>query len=133
MLDELVKASAISYIGRLPNELLARIFLLARYERTSLGSVSRRWRSVLISSPSIWSEIDLNAKYKCPALLELYSERSRQAPLTIIGRALSESDAIFLHANRWHTLRILSSASETLDRICGITLPSLRHFFIDGK
>ncbi|KAI5994372.1 hypothetical protein EDD15DRAFT_2529637 [Pisolithus albus] len=42
MLDELVEASAIPYIDCLPNELLAEIFLLLRYERRMLVRPARQ-------------------------------------------------------------------------------------------
>ncbi|KAI6117298.1 hypothetical protein EDD16DRAFT_1016699 [Pisolithus croceorrhizus] len=137
LLDELVKTSAVPYIDRLPNELLAEIFLLLKDdvdERTSLASVSRRWRAVLISIPSMWSKFDLDAEYDCPAkLLELYLKRSRRAPLTIlIGSILPELDVILPHANRWHTLRIVDYTSETLEIITHITFPSLQHLLLYG-
>ncbi|KAI6161127.1 hypothetical protein EDD17DRAFT_1509352 [Pisolithus thermaeus] len=137
VLDELVKASAVPYIDRLPNELLAEIFLLLKDdvdERTILASVSRRWRAVLISIPHMWSVIDLDADYDCPAkLLGLYLERSCQAPLTIIiGPVISGLDVFLPHANRWHTLRVLGSTRQTLETISHITFPSLQRLSLYG-
>ncbi|KAI6117299.1 hypothetical protein EDD16DRAFT_1016681 [Pisolithus croceorrhizus] len=134
VLAELVKTSAVPYIDRLPNELLAEIFLLLRDKRTILASVSRRWRAVLISTPSMWNVINLDADRNCPTkLLELYLERSRQAPLTvIIGSITPGLDVIIPHANRWHTLRVISCIRQTLDTISRSTFPSLQYLFLYG-
>lgn len=52
VIDELIKASCVPYIDRLPNELLVQIFLLTN-ERECLASVSRRWRAVIVYTPRI--------------------------------------------------------------------------------
>lgn len=51
--DDLIKASAVTHIDCLPNELLVQIILLIKYERESLASVSCSWRAVVIDTPSI--------------------------------------------------------------------------------
>ncbi|KAI5996934.1 hypothetical protein EDD15DRAFT_384025 [Pisolithus albus] len=131
VLDELVKASAVPYIDRLPNELLAEIFFLLRDERKSLVSVSRRWRAIIFDTGRMWSEIDL--EYDFPTMQKLYLERSRQAPLTLtIEYTEPELDVFLPHANRWHTLHILGSTWVTLSTISEIILPSLRHLVVDG-
>ncbi|KAI6033505.1 hypothetical protein PISMIDRAFT_16618 [Pisolithus microcarpus 441] len=131
VLDELVKASAVPYMDRLPNELLAEIFLLIRDERRSLVSVSRRWRAVIFDTGRMWSEIDL--QYDFLTMRKLYLERSRQAPLTLtIDYIQPELDVFLPHANRWHTLHVLGSTWVTLSIISEIILPSLRHLVIHG-
>ncbi|KAI5989597.1 hypothetical protein EDD15DRAFT_1310075 [Pisolithus albus] len=131
MLDKLVKASAVPHIDRLPNELLAEIFLLLIDERTSLVSVSRRWRAVVLDTGRMWSEIDLECD--SPTTQKLCLKRSRQAPLTLtIGDAEPELDVVLPHANRWHTLRVLGSSEETLSVISQLILPSLRHLVLEG-
>ncbi|KAI5985470.1 hypothetical protein EDD15DRAFT_2364378 [Pisolithus albus] len=131
VLDELVKASAVPYIDRVPNELLAEIFLLLRDERKSLVSVSRRWRTVVFDTGRMWSDIDLLRD--SPTMQKLYLERSRQAPLTLtIDYVEPDLDAFLPHANRWHTLHVLGSTGMTLDIISEIILPSLRHLVIHG-
>ncbi|KAI5985467.1 hypothetical protein EDD15DRAFT_1631037 [Pisolithus albus] len=130
-LDELVEASAVPYIDRLPNELLAEIFLLIKDDRRSLVSVSRRWRTVVFDTGRMWSEFDL--LYNFPTMQKLYLERSRQAPLTLtIDYVEPDLDAFLPHANRWHTLHVLGSTGMTLDIISEIILPSLRHLVIHG-
>ncbi|KIK22067.1 hypothetical protein PISMIDRAFT_530427 [Pisolithus microcarpus 441] len=131
VLDELVEASAVPYIDRLPNELLAEIFLLLRDERRSLVSVSRRWRAVIFDTGKMWSEIDLG--YHSPTMQKLYLERSREAPLTLtIGYSQPELDVVLRHLNRWHTLSVFGSTWVTLSIISWIIIPSLRHLVLDG-
>ncbi|KAI5994351.1 hypothetical protein EDD15DRAFT_2366406 [Pisolithus albus] len=131
VLDELVKASAVPYIDRLPNELLVEIFLLLRYERRTLVQVSRRWRAVIFDTGRMWSEIDM----LCDSLTmrKSYLERSREAPLTLTIRSvIPEPDFFLPHANRWHTLNVFGFTEVTLSLISQIILPSLRHLVLDG-
>ncbi|KAI6116398.1 hypothetical protein F5141DRAFT_1213002 [Pisolithus sp. B1] len=126
VIEELVRARAIPCIDRLPDELLAQIFLLNRFERESLASVSRRWRAVIMDTPSFWSEIRLELYEECPRLLKLHLERSRQAPLTVsLYYDQPELDVVLLHVNRIRVLRILSSTPDLLDRLASLTFPAL--------
>ncbi|KAI5989579.1 hypothetical protein EDD15DRAFT_1308174 [Pisolithus albus] len=132
MIDELVKASAIPPISRLPNELLARIFLLIGDARESLASVSRRWRAVIMDTPSIWSEIWLDQYRSRPTLLKLHLDRSRQAPLTItIYYNQTELEVILPHANRIRTLGIFGSASDVVAVFASVAFPSLEDLLVD--
>ncbi|KAI5998194.1 hypothetical protein EDD15DRAFT_2528469 [Pisolithus albus] len=132
VLDGLVKASAVPYIDRLPNELLAEIFLLLIDEGRWLVGVSRRWRAVIYDTGKMWGKVDL--EYDSPTMQKLYLERSREAPLTLTIRSLQPKLDVFLpHANRWHTLSVFSSTEVTLSIISQIILPSLRRLVLFGK
>ncbi|KAI5983295.1 hypothetical protein EDD15DRAFT_1905266 [Pisolithus albus] len=130
VLDEFVKASAVPYIDRLPNELLAEIFLLLIDERRRLVSVSRRWRAVICDTGKMWGEIDL--EYDSPTMQKLCLERSRDAPLTLTIREPRPLDVFLPHANRWHTLSVLHCTEGTLRTVSQIMLPSLRHLVLEG-
>ncbi|KAI5989591.1 hypothetical protein EDD15DRAFT_1309309 [Pisolithus albus] len=133
VIDELIKASTIPPINRLPNELLEQIFLLIRSEREKLAHVSRRWRDVIFDTPSIWNEIDLSCYEGCPELLELHLERSRQTPLTVTlySDQQPEVDIALLHANRIRVLRIFGDAQHIIDRIVSLTFPALEFLLVD--
>ncbi|KAE9406603.1 hypothetical protein BT96DRAFT_222752 [Gymnopus androsaceus JB14] len=102
--------SLLSPTRRLPNETLGRVFefacdenlfqerhlstrvspsLLSRLPALAISTVCTRWRSLAISSPSLWSKI--RQKIRSDALvtsgqlstLELYWERSAEHPLFI--------------------------------------------------
>ncbi|KAI6040829.1 hypothetical protein EDC04DRAFT_1388645 [Pisolithus marmoratus] len=127
VIDELIKASIIPYINRLPTELLAQIFLIVKDERHILASVSRRWRAVLTDTPEIWGEIYIWDYYSCPWLLELHLERSRQTPLSIIADLEDELlDVVLLHVNRIHSLSVRCCAPEILGRISSLNFPCLQ-------
>ncbi|KAI5989588.1 hypothetical protein EDD15DRAFT_2370653 [Pisolithus albus] len=104
VIDELIKASAIPPINRLPNELLAQIFLLIRHEREKLACVSRPWRDVIFDTPSIWNDI------------------INQQP---------ELDIILPHVNRIHDLRIFGDAQRIIDRLASFTFPALEFLLVD--
>ncbi|KAI6130651.1 hypothetical protein EDD16DRAFT_1723219 [Pisolithus croceorrhizus] len=132
VIDKLIKASAVPPINRLPNELLAQIFILISDERESLATVSRRWRVVIMETPSIWSEIYLSHYYSRPDLLKLHLDRSRQAPLTIsLHYNQTELEVVLPHVNRIHTLRIFGSASDVFDEFASLAFPSLENLFVD--
>lgn len=132
VIDELIKASAVPCIDRLPNELLARIFLLIKYERKILASVSCRWRAVIMDTPRIWSEIYLSRYVTLPRKLKLHLERSRQAPLSIsIHFDQPELEVVFPHAHRIHTLEISGDAAAILDKISCLTFPSLKFLCVN--
>ncbi|KAI6108594.1 hypothetical protein EDD16DRAFT_69482 [Pisolithus croceorrhizus] len=142
VIKELVRARAVPCIDRLPDELLAQIFLLIVYavdptrlngaERTRLASVSRRWRAIIMDISSLWSCIYSEIYQGRPRLLKLHLERSRQAPLTVsLHEDLPELDVVLLHVNRIRVLRILGSAPDILDRFASLTFPALEDLFVD--
>ncbi|KAI6040833.1 hypothetical protein EDC04DRAFT_3089376, partial [Pisolithus marmoratus] len=132
VIDELIRASPVPPISRLPNELLAQIFLVLRDKQKNLAGVSRRWRAVIMDIPSIWSNINLDL-CKNSVLLKLHLERSHQAPLTV---SLSNyepelMDIVMPHANRWRALRILGHAMIILNRIFDLKFSSLEFLLVD--
>ncbi|KAI6116400.1 hypothetical protein F5141DRAFT_1267780 [Pisolithus sp. B1] len=132
VIDELIKASTIPHVNRLPNELLAQLFLLLSHERESLASVSRRWRVVIMDTPSIWSEINLRHYEGRPRLLKLHLERSRQIPLTVsLHDDQPELDVTLLHVSRIRALRIFGGAPDILSRFASLTLPALEFLLVD--
>ncbi|KAI5995048.1 hypothetical protein EDD15DRAFT_2365955 [Pisolithus albus] len=133
VIDELIKASTIPPINRLPNELLAQIFLLIRHEREKLACVSRRWRDLIFDTSSIWKEIILSCYEGFPDFLELHLERSRQTPLTVTldSNQQPELDIVLLHTNRIRVLRIFGDAEHIIDRLASFTLPALEFLLVD--
>ncbi|KAI6002537.1 hypothetical protein EDC04DRAFT_1043796 [Pisolithus marmoratus] len=132
LINELIKTSTPPPFDRLPNELLAQIFLIIRYQRDILARVSRRWRAVIMGTPSIWSAIFLG-NYTSSTLLRLHLERSGQAPLTIwLGNYGPELlDVVMVHANRWHTLFITGCTQPCLNQISHLRLPFLEVLHVD--
>ncbi|KAI6148821.1 hypothetical protein BKA82DRAFT_996940 [Pisolithus tinctorius] len=131
-IEVLIKSRAVPYINRLPNELLAQIFLLIKYRRASLADVLRRWQAVIMDTPGIWSWIDLDDYFRSRAL-RWDLERSRPVPLSVsVGRRMSELDDVLSHANRLRTLAIPGSTEKILKRLYLIKLPSLHHLFVTG-
>ncbi|KAI6108593.1 hypothetical protein EDD16DRAFT_69470 [Pisolithus croceorrhizus] len=140
VIEELVKARAVPCIDRLPNELFVQICLLTVYSlcptrldkagRARLASVSRRWRAVILDTPSFWSEINLGHYYEFPGLLKLHLERSHQVPLTVsVDEDLHEPDIISLYVNR---IRVLQETTlGNLDRFACFTFPALEDLHVD--
>ncbi|KAI6108590.1 hypothetical protein EDD16DRAFT_69445 [Pisolithus croceorrhizus] len=132
VIDELIKASTIPHVNRLPNELLAQIFLLLSHERESLANVSRRWRAVIMDTPIIWSDINLRRYEGRPTLLKLHLERSRQIPLTVsLHDDQPELDVILHHVDRIRALRIFGGAPDILNRFASLTFPALEFLLVD--
>ncbi|KAI6130652.1 hypothetical protein EDD16DRAFT_1700615 [Pisolithus croceorrhizus] len=132
VIDELIKASTVPCIDRLPNELLAQIFLLIKDERKSLASVSCRWRAVIMATPRIWSEIYLSQYRTLPGLLKLHLERSRQAPISLsLYCDQPELEVVLSHAHRIHTLEIFGDVAAILDKFANVTLPSLEFLLVN--
>ncbi|KAI6029845.1 hypothetical protein BKA83DRAFT_4223873 [Pisolithus microcarpus] len=128
VIDELIKASAVPPINRLPNELLAQIFLLIRGNAQTLASVSHRWRVVIMGTPSIWTRIWLDQYRSRPTLLKLHLDRSGQLPLTVsLDSYLPELKVVLPHASRIQTLKISSSASVVLSKFASLAFPSLEN------
>ncbi|KAI5989580.1 hypothetical protein EDD15DRAFT_2198521 [Pisolithus albus] len=128
VINELIKASAVPPINRLPNELLVQIFLLIGYNAQTLASVSHRWRAVIMGTPCIWTQIWLDQYRSRPTLLKLHLDRSGQLPLTIsLDSYLPELKVILPHASRIQTLKISSSASVVLSKFASLSFPSLEN------
>ncbi|KAI6111396.1 hypothetical protein F5141DRAFT_1003525, partial [Pisolithus sp. B1] len=89
--EELVQQLPIAPIDRLPDELLSRIFelsLLATAEKLGLchvhrlwkrelAGVSRRWKGIVLHSPSLWTYIKVTPTWG-KGLLQAYVRRSAE-------------------------------------------------------
>lgn len=84
-------------VGRLPDEILLSIFaLLIRpvtesshdHDIGSVATVSQRWRSLALASPSFWTEIHLGARTSMPAELAFVHSRTTSLNLlvSLLGR-----------------------------------------------
>lgn len=120
--------SLVSPIRRLPTEVLTNIFFrcCGNNELThsagepwltsalSLGMVCAYWREIMLSTPQLWSVISITAHFHPYTtrprieLLDLYLERSRQLPLTLViddgpegGLPDEVIDRLVHHSHRW--------------------------------
>ncbi|KAL4079637.1 hypothetical protein J3A83DRAFT_4185607 [Scleroderma citrinum] len=154
-IDELIRKRS-PPINRIPSELLVRILNLAsvgaasnqdyfgyRSQKRNLISVCRRWKDVILGSPSMWTQVLV-----CPAadLSSLRSQLRRTSEMEldiIIGTWQSHNDlhdlwtqlnVIIPFANRWRSLIInrCSTPFSTLvfDTIKHIQFPSLNRVCI---
>lgn len=73
-------------VNRLPPEVLAKVLSFRCDDRDLISAthVCGRWRSTVLSSPPLWTEI----AFECPDRTLAYLERSKAAPLHVsIGRS----------------------------------------------
>ncbi|KAJ7128669.1 hypothetical protein C8R44DRAFT_94713 [Mycena epipterygia] len=120
----------------LPNEIISEIFLqsLSRDDKTPwapksplfLGHICRKWREIALSTPWLWSDIDLplgpSATHENRLrLLETWLTRSRDCPLSIsiadycLERSFSAHkfvDAILPHSKRWQEITLIIPFSD---------------------
>jgi len=136
-----------SPVRRLPDEVLSRIFTYAHQgtfsftescKAPAFASVCARWRSVALSSPSVWAylkvEVGSKHNYSHPrtnmAALETHLARSKSHPLSIIFMFVSTidmpnpavgvgseemADALIRHSSRWVYLAFLGVYSTFPD------------------
>ena len=127
-------------IDRLPNELLVRILKLSIHESClELAGVSRRWRDVVLHSPSLWTTIRVT---KSMSLLKLktHVSKSSELPLDIEIQLWTEPllntvlDVLIPCAHRWRSLVIQCSGCSLIKNMLttmGCTAyPSLTHLSI---
>ena len=144
-----------AHIEILPNEILAEIFeagvSISQRQRGSLpfqgaiSGVNRRWRTIAVSSPRLWSTILVHSDRRSgPNFdhLRLWIERSVPCALdiTIVAQPpwMSESnvtwaiDQIILHVDRWQRLTIKDISGHTVGSIIEslrtTSAPRLQHF-----
>ncbi|EJD47458.1 hypothetical protein AURDEDRAFT_163328 [Auricularia subglabra TFB-10046 SS5] len=72
-------------LRRLPDEIIAQCFACLPFcDRVTASHVSRGWRSIALTHPAIWSEIDLGERYNDKvALLEMALDRAGHHPVAI--------------------------------------------------
>ncbi|KAJ8456017.1 hypothetical protein ONZ45_g18833 [Pleurotus djamor] len=84
-----------SDISQLPDEILALIMIARRdgdvlsprpscLDWLSATAVCRHWRQVSLDTPSLWSYIDLEYGEKTSNCAEIFLERSKSAPLSLV-------------------------------------------------
>ncbi|KAI6001288.1 hypothetical protein EDD15DRAFT_2230989 [Pisolithus albus] len=152
-IDDIIEMQSVSVIDRLPVEILSRILHLAlsvtRYEeweqhplwKQQYAGVSRRWRDVILNSPSFWSAIILGFGWLSSCIVT-HLARSREHLLDITIRQRSPYNELPCHllcyAPRWCSLTILFTSSnrdpvhDLLIRFRGLSFPNLKHLYING-
>ncbi|KAJ7149634.1 hypothetical protein C8R46DRAFT_1125655 [Mycena filopes] len=141
-------ASYIYPVLTLPNEVVSEIFLQTLDKSPSLGGraspiylghICQRWRDIALSTPSLWSTMDIAMRhYKAYLrLLDAWLTRSRDCPLSITltdmfnGRAWITPhimEAILAQQARWETIEF-DTAWDALPNI-QTALPLLRRLDI---
>ena len=146
-------------INRLPNELLLWIFELSihasvlefpkcdvhRHRKRELAGVSRRWRDVVLHSPSLWTTIKLSPKWS-GSFVAAHVARSSQSLVDIemyfcesITQAFRISVARLVSCHqRWRSLRIPYDSngivlSAFLRVTENFTFPSLTHVSVSFR
>ncbi|KAI6139682.1 hypothetical protein BKA82DRAFT_1007425 [Pisolithus tinctorius] len=139
-IDMIVKMQPVAVIDCLPLELLSRILRFALSmtsqwecrlhprQKQQLAGVSRRWRDVILNTPSLWSTICTCPTWALPAV-EMHVARSRDHPLDIIvfewRYAAAGFDAflhpILPHTHRWHSLTIHTGAAVARSLLHGLS------------
>ncbi|KAJ8507230.1 hypothetical protein ONZ45_g10388 [Pleurotus djamor] len=150
-----------SYISRLPNEILAMIFVFRRNDAAAcssapsarlrwlrVGMVCRRWRQVSLSTPQLWTHISLGLNTKHNNLAEDFLRRSKLAPLSLdvafasIPKDVLQPKDLFLDTIPTRPIRSLSLSSDgddvdtvgSLMTSCSISrAPYLRSLSLNGN
>ncbi|KAJ7609028.1 hypothetical protein FB45DRAFT_945154 [Roridomyces roridus] len=145
----------ISTLRRMPSEILSEIFLLAQpspVEPAGLPSkesphfpwrfshVSRRWREIALSTPSLWSLVYVSSRRKVDPLAMIQAQVQRARSLKIHFYASDTQDSTaqirlfeFLseHSVRWEefVVRLIAGLVPLMAKLRG-RLPSLRRLSI---
>ncbi|KAI6151218.1 hypothetical protein BKA82DRAFT_1004065 [Pisolithus tinctorius] len=157
--EELITRLPISPIDRLPNESLLRVleFCLEEAAHTcdvyihakrELASVSRRWRDLILHSPSLWTLLTVTSSWS-EARAKIYMTRSSQSLLDIVirfyGYGYDDRDGIFTTllsiltsgAHRWRSLTICEDTTHfhrslMLEKLNHLSFPSLKRVSISN-
>ncbi|KAI6010606.1 hypothetical protein EDC04DRAFT_790750 [Pisolithus marmoratus] len=151
--DSIARIQPIAVIGHLPTDVLSRILYFALYvthcrewvrhplQKRQFAGVSRRWRDVILNSPSLWTAICV-----CPSwslsYVEQHVARSREHPLDITIRNWSSFSSIGAHlhpirrcAHLWHSLTIYAGvevARFLLRDLSKLSFPCLKSIHIQS-
>lgn len=128
-------------INRLPPEMFVRILEFRKKERELIAAthVCARWRTILTSTPSLWTKVDFEDTFRAA----LYLERSKAALIdVIVGRTRSYivgPEGAFLGAIPWvarmKSLHIQAEEEQIktiATRLCHKT-PKLQHLTLKGQ
>ncbi|KAI5986025.1 hypothetical protein EDC04DRAFT_2826593 [Pisolithus marmoratus] len=140
---DISKVQPVAVINRLPVEVFSRILhfalsiahcgewfvVVVGLQKRQFMAVSRRWRDVVLNSPSLWSVICLCSGWRAP-FVEMHVTRSREHPLDITfgdwddpGLPDAALRSIFRCTHRWRSINICACASFV---DCGDILGDLR-------
>ncbi|KAJ3891597.1 hypothetical protein GG344DRAFT_76785 [Lentinula edodes] len=148
--------SLISSIRRLPDDILRIIFDYHACRPLILGAVCSHWRAIVLSTPSLWSQITFlfdsdtgRPLAMTTNALQLYLDRSKESALHMeifvshfgAGQPLSidyfEHQAfqyLATHAHRWKTLGLtIQSSLGFLERHSVLSCPQLEHLTLYGS
>ena len=127
-------------INRLPPEMFAKVFEFRAHEKDLISAthVCARWRTILTSTPSLWTKIDFEDTFRAA----LYLERSKAALIDVkVGRTRScvvGPEGAFLGAIPWvarmKSLQIEADEEQTktiATRLCHKT-PKLQYLSLKG-
>ncbi|KAG6331246.1 hypothetical protein ID866_7843 [Astraeus odoratus] len=110
--------------------------------------VSRRWRDIILNSPSFWARIHLTPEWSA-SLIRTHIIRSLLCPIDIVIRNwdsrrhatlfaafMQQLDIVLLHVSRWRSLNIQRDtgtiyASSVAERINGMVFPLLSRVSIN--
>ncbi|KAJ3904716.1 hypothetical protein F5879DRAFT_45831 [Lentinula edodes] len=147
-------ASLISSIRRLPDDILRIIFDYHACGPLIPGAVCSHWRAIVLSTPSLWSQITFLFDTRRPSAvttnaLQLYLDRSKESALHMgifvshfgTGQPLSidyfEHQAfqyLATHAHRWKTLGLtIETSLGFLERHSVLSCPELEHLTLYGS
>ncbi|KAF9039193.1 hypothetical protein BJ165DRAFT_1317348, partial [Panaeolus papilionaceus] len=133
-------------IGTIPPELVSHIFELGYFDglgrrpntefRSRVCKITRWLRDIALSTPSLWSVIQVSPSNIADAmeLLPLYLERSREYPLDIQLDSFWSQDAtdilmekLIPHSKRWRRLHITSMNDRIFSFVQDVPVPILEH------
>lgn len=143
--ETLIRQSA-HPIGRLPVDIFLYIAKLSGLSPLDLMGVSRRWKNVVLQSPSLWTNIRVSPKWSTQ-LVEAHVGKSSQLLLDITihswrtesrhkGNLFAMLDVLIPHAHRWRSFVIendvdgsfIAKISSRINHIT--TYPSLTHLSV---
>ncbi|KAI0301763.1 hypothetical protein B0F90DRAFT_1717600 [Multifurca ochricompacta] len=139
--DVAILRSHLHPINRLPTELLAHIFdfLGSGAHVVPASHVCQRWRSIILSTPSLWSIIREDDDIQAA---QCFMQRSKSMPLDVSTPVYMRQDGLKAfhsivapHASRIRRLHIVVYGDRVYDfyrslSACGFKMPLLEHFSI---
>lgn len=100
--------------------------------RDLLLAVSRKWREIVLRTPSFWSVLQLSPSNDILIYIDTHLERSKQYPLDICMRCYWRPkitkaifDRITPHSERWRRLVIQTPTSDIFSHLENVPGPSL--------
>ncbi|KIY71654.1 hypothetical protein CYLTODRAFT_441160 [Cylindrobasidium torrendii FP15055 ss-10] len=146
-----LRKAVLAPIRRLPPEIMLNIFAMlpgevsADASRAVVGRVSRRWRDLSRSSPSVWSHMTIDTTGSRPPNIVFFGQTlllSRQAPLNItvicphrdtdqLKRPLASLrkkvfDILKVHAPRFRSLQLINPDAVSIERVAKYRLVNLQ-------